>query len=167
MTAPSGTGFSYSWVAGDDRIDNKISTAQSITISGNFNYKCFVRKPDGNYFLTTSCFGNFLCSNGNNRESADVYDFSGAEDGIRLGSYPNPSTDDFTIEFDVPFEAESVKVELTNMSGVNIKTIAQGSFAEGHYTYPMVGKELPSGTYICRLLINDTTYSTKMIKLGN
>ncbi len=166
MTAPSGTGYSYFWVAGNDRIDNKISIAQTISVTGGFDYRCFVKKPDGNYFLTTACYGAFVCSNGNNRESADVYDFSGAEDGVGLRSYPNPSSNDFTIEFDVPFEAESVKVELASISGINVKTIAQGSFAKGHYTYPMIGKDLAPGSYICRLVINESSYSTKLIKIS-
>lgn len=166
MTAPTGTGYSYFWVAGNDRLDNSVSTSQTISPTDAYDYKCFVRKPDGNYFLTTSCFGKFICSNGNNRESAEINNFSGVEDNVSLKSYPNPSSDDFTIEFDVPFEAESVKMELTNLSGTLLKTIAKGSFAKGHYSYPMVGKELISGTYVCRLVINEASYSTKIVKLG-
>ncbi len=166
MTAPSGAGYSYFWVAGNDRLDNKVSIGQSITISGGYDYKCFIKKPNGSIFLTTACYGAFICSNGANRESAEANDFSGTEDGVALKSYPNPSSDDFTIEFDVPFEAESVKVDLSTMTGETVKVVAQGSFAKGHYSYPMVGKELVAGTYVCRLIINEASYSTKMVKLG-
>lgn len=165
LTAPSGYS-SYYWVKNTDRLDNPFSTSSSITVSDDFSeYRCFLKKSNGNFELTASAIGKSLCAN--NRIGSSEPDFSGTEEGIALRSFPNPSTNDFTIEFNVPFEAEFAKVDLTNMAGEVVKIIAQGSFAKGHFTYPMVGKELPTGTYICRLLINDTTYSTKLIKLGN
>lgn len=98
--------------------------------------------------------------------SEEGEELSGSEEGVNLKGYPNPATNDFTIEFEILFYSDYTKLDLTNMTGEVVKVVAQGSFAKGHFMYPMVGKELPSGTYICRLLINNVMYSTKLVKLG-
>jgi hypothetical protein len=158
---PSGVTYTnYYWVANSDRLDNASFTTSSITLSGGTNYRCYLKRSDGKIEMTASGFTSTTCAA--NREAA----IEEEPEGVNLKGYPNPATNDFTIEFEMPFDSDYTKLDLTNMTGEVVKVVAQGSFAKGHFTYPMVGKELPSGTYICRLLINDVTYSTKLVKLG-
>ena len=164
LTAPNGY-TKYYWVTNNNRLNNTYSTSQSITVTGGTNYRCYLEKSNGNIDITSTAYTTSVCPN--NRESAENDEFISSEDGVSLKGYPNPATHDFTIEFDMPFEADFAKIDLMTMTGEVVKVIAQGSYAKGHFTYPMVGKELTSGTYLCRLQINNTVYSTKLVKLGN
>ena len=79
LTAPTSGYTDWYWVANNDRLDNFYSTNSSITVTGGTNYRCYLRKSNGNIELTSTGFTSSTCAA--NREGV-MDDFSGVEDGI-------------------------------------------------------------------------------------
>jgi hypothetical protein len=72
-------------------------------------------------------------------------------------NFPNPFNNSTTIEFELPVAAE-VSLELFNILGQKVATLARGWFAAGHYTTQWNGtsddgRETASGIYFYRLEI--------------
>ena len=71
------------------------------------------------------------------------------------GAYPNPFTDDLTIAFTVP-TAQHVRIEIYDLQGARLATIADGKYPPGEHTAIWTardsqGQPMPQGSYIYRL----------------
>lgn len=80
----------------------------------------------------------------------DVADY----DPINLSNYPNPVDYTTTIYFNLPFNGE-VNLELYDLLGQKIKTLANGYYNAGNQSLQLDCSELPTGTY------------TYVLKVGN
>lgn len=81
--------------------------------------------------------------------------------------YPNPLTDDVTIEFFIPTDSH-VNLSIYNSTGQLIRSIIDGDEAIGTKQYVwkrnnQLGQKVPSGIYLCKLKINNQNFNRKLI----
>lgn len=80
-----------------------------------------------------------------------------------LSIYPNPSSGEFTIKYDVLKRAD-VLIEIYDMKGSHIKTVSDISAQHsGKYQLPVNLKDMPSGIYIISLINNGEKFTEKVI----
>jgi hypothetical protein len=77
-------------------------------------------------------------------------------------NYPNPFNPTTTIRFSLP-EPTQLKINIYNILGEQVKTIAEGIYETGYYKVTFDATSLPSGTYIYRLESNEFVETKKMI----
>jgi len=77
-------------------------------------------------------------------------------------NYPNPFNPSTTIRFSLP-QAAQLKINLYNMLGEQVATIAEGMYELGYHKVTFNASSLPSGTYIYRLESSDFVQVKKMI----
>ena len=84
-------------------------------------------------------------------------------------NYPNPFNPSTSISFSVP-RSGGVTLEIYNVLGNLVKTVASGNYNPGNYTYLWNGEDdnnnkVSSGIYICRLRADNYSASKKMVLL--
>ncbi len=79
-------------------------------------------------------------------------------------AFPNPFNPATTIRFDLP-EKANIRLNVYNMAGQLVITLAEKSFPPGHHTINFDGSHLPSGLYFYRLSTIKFTATRKMILL--
>lgn len=77
-------------------------------------------------------------------------------------NYPNPFNPVTNIDFELPRVAE-VKLEVYDLMGRKVQTLADGTFRLGAYSIPFDASGLASGTYLYRLQIDDMSFTKKML----
>lgn len=88
-------------------------------------------------------------------------------------NYPNPFNIATKIEFSIPGDVGSryrVRLEVINILGQIVRTITDGDLSTGFYTYSwdgtdQSGREVSSGVYFYRLLVDGTPTTKKMVLL--
>jgi hypothetical protein len=83
-------------------------------------------------------------------------------DFMLTGSYPNPFNPSTTIQFEVG-EAANITLDVYDVSGRQISTLASGEHASGHYEVAFSGADLASGVYFARLSSPSRSEMLKMI----
>lgn len=78
-------------------------------------------------------------------------------------SFPNPFTDQLTVQFDLGSAAE-VNVQLLSMDGKAVYEKREGLLTKGNYTFPIQTRQLPAGTYVLRVLAGNDTRITQVVK---
>jgi len=86
-----------------------------------------------------------------------------------LQNYPNPFNPGTVIVYELPRDGEAA-VRIFNTLGIPVATLFDGFQSAGHHQVKWegmdgVGKELPSGIYICRLTSNQTTRTIKLLRV--
>ena len=79
-------------------------------------------------------------------------------------NYPNPFNPSTTIRFSLP-QATQIKINLYNMLGEKVATIAQGTYEAGYHKVTFNASNLPSGTYVYRLESSEFVQVKKMVLL--
>lgn len=84
-------------------------------------------------------------------------------------NYPNPFNPSTTIEFGVP-KAEYVKINIFDIRGVHVRSLAQGTFAAGYHTIHWdgrndTGNKVSAGAYMYRLESESSSITKKMVFL--
>ena len=79
-------------------------------------------------------------------------------------NYPNPFNPSTAIQFSLPKQTQ-LKINIYNMLGEQIATIAHGLYETGNYKITFNASSLPSGTYVYRLESVDFVQVKKMILL--
>ncbi len=79
-------------------------------------------------------------------------------------NYPNPFNPITTIEYSLQ-EDGFVQIEIYNILGEKIKDLVSDFRKAGNYKVQFDAKELPSGTYIYRMKVNDFISSKKFVLL--
>ena len=79
-----------------------------------------------------------------------------------LKSYPNPFGTVTTISFLTDVKA-NVQLFVYNALGERVVNLYTGVLAPGSHSYKVDASHLPDGMYYCSLLIDDKTYTTKML----
>ena len=77
-------------------------------------------------------------------------------------NYPNPFNSNTVIKFFIPSEGQ-VRIELYNVIGELIKTIADGFFNSGIHTVNLSSGDLPSGIYLYKMEIGTQSFTKKLI----
>lgn len=78
-------------------------------------------------------------------------------------NYPNPFNPTTTIHFDVPPPGSKVSLNVYNMLGQKVKTLAGGYMHAGSYSVSFDGENMPSGAYIYRLETENGSIYGKMV----
>ncbi len=79
-------------------------------------------------------------------------------------NYPNPFNPSTTIRFSLPKQTQ-LKINLYNMLGELLETIAEGIYEAGYYKVTFNAMNLPSGAYIYRLEGSEFVETRKMLLL--
>lgn len=79
-----------------------------------------------------------------------------------LEVYPNPFTSTTTIAFSLS-NASNIKIDLTDLSGRKIKTIAEGNFEEGNLQLTLRKENLTAGIYFLQLTSDQGASIEKII----
>lgn len=82
---------------------------------------------------------------------------------IYLSIYPNPVTDQATIAFKLT-QAEIVKVEVMNTSGIIVANITYDYYTKGEHQLRWDGSRLAAGVYIVKMAVGDRVYTGKLVK---
>lgn len=77
-------------------------------------------------------------------------------------NFPNPFNPSTTIRFSLPI-ATQLKINVYNMLGELVQTIAEGNYEEGFHKVSFNASTLPSGAYIYRIESSEYTQVRKMI----
>ena len=157
-SVPSGAN-EYCWTTGNTNappLGGCLSTLSSYP-NNSGTYRCYVKT--GNNWQSTAQVTQVNCP-GCRESSEDTDETYG---GINIKIYPNPSDKDFRVEFDVPKDDTHVKLEFFDTVGNSVKVIADGSHANGHFTYPIT-ESLPTGASICQLKVGEIFISKKVIR---
>lgn len=84
-----------------------------------------------------------------------------------LKCYPNPLTNDVTIEFFLPTDAR-VNISIYNSTGKLIRKITDGKLNKGTKQFNWnrsdeTGQKVASGLYLCKLMVDNHYYDNKLI----
>lgn len=84
-----------------------------------------------------------------------------------LKCYPNPLTDDVTIEFFLPTDAR-VNILIYNSTGKLIRTITDGKLERGTKQFNWnrtdeTGQKVATGLYLCKLQVDNHSFDKKLI----
>jgi Carbohydrate esterase, sialic acid-specific acetylesterase len=172
LTVP--TGYSeYRWVQYDGNYKNVNCSSlpnpcsNSITVASNSgNWRCYI-KNNGNFLLTRKIYLPVTLSNARISNNKSVFD---EEEGVIESSvYPNPTFRNFetTIAFELPSDANNVRLDIVDDKGNIIKTIANGTHTSGKYQYPFDVKDLPKSInlFYYRLTVDDLVETKRLILL--
>ncbi|MEP7263702.1 MAG: T9SS type A sorting domain-containing protein [Bacteroidota bacterium] len=69
---------------------------------------------------------------------------------VKIDIFPNPVSQDATLDFSLK-EASAIVIELTDMSGRVIKSIADENFAEGNHTIHFNSQSIKAGMYFLKV----------------
>jgi hypothetical protein len=86
------------------------------------------------------------------------------DDYTLFQNFPNPFNPSTTIRFSLPKQTQ-LKLNLYNMLGELVETIAEGNYEVGNYKVTFNASNLPSGVYIYRIESSDFVQTKKMMLL--
>ncbi len=88
-----------------------------------------------------------------------------ADDPLLGQNFPNPSSTHTTIPFSVPHES-FVVLRLMNSSGKEVSKLAEGRFQSGQYQAEVAVSQLPSGTYLYQLYVDERLAGSRKLVVG-
>ncbi len=80
------------------------------------------------------------------------------------GVYPNPTSSNFTVEFDLT-ERATVGIAIHDLLGQRITGLKEQELNAGHYQEIMPMHDLPDGIYLLTVTINGTPHTKKVVKV--
>lgn len=84
------------------------------------------------------------------------------EDFVLYQNYPNPFNPTTTIRFGLPLE-ENVRLEVFDVLGRQVTTLASGVYAAGTHSVQFDGRSLASGVYLVRMQSGRRVQTMKML----
>ncbi|MDR6560211.1 MULTISPECIES: sialate O-acetylesterase [unclassified Arcicella] len=174
LSVPSGYS-EYRWVQYDGNykdVDCSSPTSpcsNSITVASNSgNWRCYIKASNGNFMLTRKVYLPVTLTNA--RIGSDESLFAENEGIIKSSVYPNPAYENFgtTIAFELPSDANNLRLDIIDDKGNVIKTLANGNHAAGKYNYPFDIKELSfsyTNVYYYRLTVDDLVETKRLLYL--
>ncbi len=76
-------------------------------------------------------------------------------------NYPNPFNPTTTISFNI-LESNNINVDVFDLSGKKVATVYNGYMEAGDHSMTFDASDIASGTYVCKLTVNEFTVSRKM-----
>jgi serine protease len=118
---------------------------------------------------SNSDFDNFCVSASAGASLADAsdqayYHAAPIPGQYELKNYPNPFNPTTTIAFTVPVETY-VRLDVYNILGQRVATLADGHHQAGSYTYEWDGSNVASGIYLYRLVTDQFSQTKQMVLL--
>lgn len=139
------------------------NTSQQISgLSKRTTYYWRVNAKNDNTTSAWSATWQFKTSN-NGKLSAEN-DYTEADEIVNFQSYPNPFTDETTIEFTLQNLSE-VSVKIYNLQGNLVGTLLNGSVNAGTQTLNFRNENLPSGEYNIVLTVGSEQFIHKVMKV--
>lgn len=124
--------------------------------------RCFIKDATGNWRISPRVdFGCPSCRMG--------VDETTNEDpwGLALTTYPNPFVNELTVEFNVPQAGSDVRLELIDVEGKIVRTVANGIHDKGHWRYPVPDLNMTANKlYFCRLKVGDLFTTKKLLPVN-
>ena len=81
-----------------------------------------------------------------------------------LSIYPNPTTDEATITYEVDKEGSSVSIYLTNNLGIRVMEVSnEASQAQGTHNVRIDTRTLAAGVYFYTLVLNGVAYTERLV----
>jgi hypothetical protein len=84
------------------------------------------------------------------------------EDFVLYQNYPNPFNPTTSIQFGLPLE-ENIRLDVFDVLGRQITTLAQGVYSAGNHTVQFDGRSLVSGVYLVRMQTGKRVQTMKML----
>lgn len=88
-----------------------------------------------------------------------------ANDALLGQNFPNPGNTLTTVPFSVPYESYAELI-LMNSSGKVISRLAEGHFPKGQYQVEAGISQLPSGTYLYQLYVDQQLAGSRKMVVG-
>ena len=101
----------------------------------------------------------YLDLNENNNSAINNENFK-----TKLKAYPNPSTDNTTLSFDLA-QTGGVSVQVYSITGRLVKSINNKNMLKGDNTLSLDCDDLPNGTYIVKFVSGKQNETVKFIKM--
>jgi hypothetical protein len=89
---------------------------------------------------------------------------NGSSFKTKLKTYPNPTTDNTTLSFNLK-ESSNVTIQVYNITGRLVKTITEKNVSAGSQLLTIESNDLPNGTYIVKLNAGKQNDTVKFIKM--
>lgn len=151
----------YRWGSNIDDAFPRGATLTSITVPATSgSLRCFVRDGSGNWRISPYIYlGCPSCREGVAEVSDEVSE-------LAVSVYPNPFVKDLMIEFDVR-QAADVRLEIIDIHGQVVRTLANGYHDKGHWKYPVMNLTTQAHQlYYCRLKVDNQFLVKKLIKIN-
>jgi len=134
-----------------------------IEMENKYYYKVSTFDFSGNESAPSDEVSVLVTGVGSKKNQSTPTEFSLAQ------NYPNPFNPTTVIQFGVP-QAEQVTVDIFNIRGVHVRTLANGKFSAGYHTLTWDGRDelgqvVSAGAYLYRLESKSSTINKKMIFL--
>lgn len=113
---------------------------------GTFTTVAFL--PDGRHIVSGTVDGAVILWK--TRYTSSVDDRQAVSDITLSGAQPNPVADKTTIDFSI-VDAGQVRLDIFNLLGEHVTTLAEGPFEAGSHRVVWNASEQPIGRYYCRL----------------
>ncbi|MEZ5359993.1 MAG: PKD domain-containing protein [Candidatus Zixiibacteriota bacterium] len=158
------------------------SFAQGVDFSNNTFYHAVVTISSGSYNFPTNARLRFMCDASGNADDVYIDNIEwrgqggtsslnalasnpGIPDKFALNqNYPNPFNPVTTIKFSVP-AATDVSIDVFNILGQRVATVAEGFYEPGEYKVTWDGAAQASGVYFYRIQAGQFTETKKMVLL--
>jgi hypothetical protein len=81
--------------------------------------------------------------------------------GLLLPVYPNPSSDNTMVSYQLNGENQKVQIEVFNLMGQKVVTLVNETNVKGKYSVPVLkqGSQLEPGSYLIRLTVDGVSQS--------
>ncbi len=83
---------------------------------------------------------------------------------VSLNIYPNPFSEQTLINFSLPKTSKVTLKVIDSYGKILFNKITDKTLSEGIYNIPFIGKDLPDGFYFCILIVDNKTFTKKIIK---
>ena len=139
------------------------NTSQQISgLSKRTTYYWRVNAKNDNTTSAWSATWQFKTSN--NGKLTEENGYTDYNEIVNFQSYPNPFTDETTIEFTLPVQSE-VSVKVYNLQGNLVGTLLNGSVNAGTQSLNFRNENLPSGEYNIVLTVGSEQFIHKVMKV--
>ncbi|MDZ4757352.1 MAG: GEVED domain-containing protein [Bacteroidota bacterium] len=154
FTATNTTHNKYTWTLGDGGNSAQISPAHTYTLTGAYIVKLVVTGTNG---CSDSSTQTINVNTAINMPNALVNE---------LTVFPNPYNHEASLNFNLIKNAV-VNIELYDIYGRKINTLANGQLAEGKHQMQIATNNSAQAVYMLRITINGQSTVIRLIDLGN
>lgn len=117
----------------------------------------------GTYIVTLTVFDGNCATTSSQTITVGTVNLDENISGLHdLNIYPNPSTNNFSLEYQLVNPSE-VTIEVLSIIGEKIKQVTDGMQLSGKHVFELSG--ISSGTYFVRLSANDKIMMQRLVKL--
>ncbi|MDZ7797651.1 MAG: T9SS type A sorting domain-containing protein [Candidatus Marinimicrobia bacterium] len=85
-----------------------------------------------------------------------------SDEFVFSAGYPNPFNPSFVVPFEL-YSPQSVDIRLYDMTGRQVRVIADSELPAGTYNILVDGSDLSSGTYLLRARVDNVVKTQKML----